>query len=163
MTQDALKETFYVAGDQPDPAGTDLRGVAAGYDLTRTAIGHPMLYYALPNGREIILEADVYQLPGQPMYIYVICPLCMMTGNTRMLRIGAENKDVSYDAKARVPVFPGWKPAQMRSALPQGAGGLLSVAEFACTFEVEPDLRRQFGFAVCPWKVVVDKNVVIDV
>ncbi|MBT8452973.1 MAG: hypothetical protein KJO40_13475 [Deltaproteobacteria bacterium] len=163
MTQDALKETFHVAGDQPDPAGTDLRGVAAGYDLTRTAIGHPMLHYALPNGKELILEADVYKLPGQPLYIYIICPLCMMAGHKQMLKIDSANKAVSYDPQARVPTFPDWNEKQMRSALPSGGGGLLSVDEFACTWEVEPELRRQFGFAVCPWRVVIEKNVVRNV
>jgi hypothetical protein len=137
--------------------------VAAGYDLTKTAIGHPMLHYALPDGKELILEADVYKIGDEPMYIYLNCPLCLMAGKTVQLCIRADHKQLSYEPTARVPAFPGWSEEQMRHAYPKGAGGLLSVEEFACTFEVEPELRRQFGFAVCPWRVVIDKNVVINV
>lgn len=163
MAHDELKETFFIAGDQPDPAGTDLRGVAAGFDLTKTAIGHPMLLYRAA-GRELILEADVYQTaPGQPPYVLLICPLCLMAGQKVGLQIRAGNKPFTYDPKAIVPTFPGWTPAQMRAAFPQGAGGLLNVDPFQCAHEVQPELQRAFGFAICPWKVRVDNNVVMDV
>jgi hypothetical protein len=164
MDHDAYKECFQIAGDQPDPdPHTDLRGVSTGFDLTRSAIGHPMLLYRVA-GRELILEADVYQLPGQPLYLILICPLCLMAGHSgEGLKIEAGNKAISYDPRAVVPPFPGWTKAQMQQAFPRGAGGLLSVEEFACTWEVQPELQRAFGFAVCPWRAVIENNVIREV
>ena len=160
----STKEPFFIAGDQPDPAGTDLRGVASGFDFTKAAAGHPMLLYRV-GGQELILEADVYRLPGQPPYIILLCPACMMAhnGKKNALKIDGQNKHISYDAAAEVPPFKGWTAEQMRASFPNGAGGLLSVEEFACAWELEPELRRHFGFAICPWRVVIENNLVIDV
>jgi len=163
---DTLKETFQVSGDAPDPAGTGMRGVSPGYDFTKSAIGHPMLHYALPNGKELIVEADVYHIPGEAPYVLLECPICMMAkgGKTgTSLKISADNKKLSYEKDGRVPPFPGWSEKQMKHCFPSGAGGLLSVEEFACSWEVEPELRRHFGFAVCPWRVVIENNVIKDV
>lgn len=160
--QTKKREIFHVAGDAPDPSGTGMRGMAPGYDLTATAVGHPLLFYRLPNGHELILEADVYALPGQPMYAYVICPICMMAGRTIQLAIRQEVKDMHYDPKGRVKPPPGWDANQLRETFPNGVGGQFSVDHIECTFEVTPEMRRDFGLAVCPWQVVIDNNVVID-
>lgn len=163
MKHDSYKECFQIAGDQPDPdPHTDLRGVASGFDFTRTAIGHPMLLYRV-GGRELVLEADVYRLPDQPLHLILLCPLCLMAGHQNALKIEQGHKQIHYDPRAVVPPFKGWSPRQMAQAFPRGAGGLLSVEEFACTWEVQPELQRAFGFAVCPWRVVIENNVVRDV
>lgn len=158
-----LKECFHVAGDAPDPTGGELRGASAGYDLTKSALGRPMLYYALPDGTELVLEADVYALPNEPTYIHLLCPRCLASGRQNALRIVEGHKALSYDPKAIVPPFPGWTQEQMVHAFPRGAGGLLSVEAFSCTWEETPELHRDFGLAVCGWRVAIDKNVVRDV
>ncbi len=155
-----LKDVFHVAGDAPDPEGGRARGVAPGYQLTRAAQGHPMLHYKLSTGAEIILEADVYDVPDR--YIYLLCPLCLARGRKNMLRIREGIKAFNYEPTASVPVFPGWTMEQMKHAFPNGAGGLLSVEAFACTWEEDPTLHRGGGFEKCGWKVSIEKNVVRD-
>jgi len=165
MTHDqTLKETFHVAGDAPDPTGGALRGVSPGYDLTRTALGHPMLLYRVTGtSKEIILEADIYAIPGQPMYVHLICPLCLINGRTVGLKIDQSHKSLSYDVSSPVPTFPGWTNEQMKQAFPDGLGGRLSVEPFKCTWEETPDLKRLDGLACCRWQVAIDNNVVRDV
>lgn len=154
----ATREIFHVAGDYPDPEGTGKRGLAATYDFTRAALGHPMIAY-----RDMVLEADVYQLPGAPMHVHVICPLCLAAGNLNMLTIKSDRKAIYYEPKEAVPPFPGWTRVDMETNFPGGAGGLLSVEPFACTWELQPSLQRDFGLARCPWKVAIDRNVARDV
>lgn len=158
--QPTHKEIFHVAGDAPDPTGmTNTRGVAPGYDLTGSALGHPMLLHRL-YGKEMVLEADVYKMDGEPMYIHLICPMCLANGRTSALRIVEGKKKLSYDPRADVPTFPGWSRDQMLHTFPHGLGGLLSVEPFGCTWEESPELQRGFGLSCCTWKVAIDNNVV---
>lgn len=159
---DNLKEVFHVAGDQPDPAGGSLRSVAPGYDLTRSAAGHPMLLWRYPGG-ELVLEADVYQLPDQPTYLHLICPRCLAAGRTNGLRITQERKAIAYEPRIEPPTFPGWTDQQMREAFPRGVGGSLTVEAFECTWEEAPDRRREFGLSKCGWRVAIERNVVREV
>ena len=103
------REIFHVAGDAPDPTGGAARGLAPGYDLTATAAGHPLLFYRLPNDHELILEADVYQLPDVAMHIHLICPLCMMAGRTVGLTITQGNKEMQFERQVAPKPPPGWK------------------------------------------------------
>jgi len=166
MTDEStIKDLFHVAGDAPDPTGGNLRGVAAGYDLTKSAIGHPMLLYRV-GSEEMILEADVYELEGLPLHVRIICPICLAMGRTSGLTIWANQKGMQYEAAGLVPIFPGWTAAQMRQAFgdrPGGAGGRLSVEPFRCTWEATPELTRRFGLAQCPWNVAIENNVVRDI
>lgn len=157
------KELFHVAGDAPDPSGTGLRGVSPGYDLTKSALGHPFLLWRRPDGGEMMLEADVYAMPGSPMYIIILCPLCAMNGRTSGLRIDQAKKAMSYDEKASISCFPGWTKEQTKGAFPNGTGGVLSVEPFACTWEESPDLKRDFGLSKCNWRVAIDNNFVRSV
>jgi hypothetical protein len=163
MQNTTKKEVFHVAGDAPDPIGTGARGVALEHRLDRTALGHPMLHYQFGNGQELILEADVYALPNQPMYVHLLCPLCAIEGRSNALRIDQARKSLSYDPRESPPPFPGWTSADMARNFPHGSGGLLSVEPFACTWEAQPDLRRAFGLARCPWRVSIVNNVVRNV
>ena len=162
QTSPTTKDIFHVAGDVPDPSGTGMRGVAPGYRFTQTALGHPMLHYRLSTGEEIILEADVYALPEQPMYVHLICPRCLAAGRQVGLKIDQSQKGMSYDPRAAVAPFPGWTREQMAHALPGGTGGALSIEPFACTWEEAPELRRGFGLGRCGWRVAIDNNVVRD-
>ena len=141
-----------MAGDMPDPAGTGLLGQAPSYRLTRSALGHPMIFW-----RDLVLEADVYALPEQPLQVHIICPCCR---HALIIRQG--NKAIYYDPKADVPIPPGWTAAEVQMAIPGGLGGLLSVDVFACTWEAEGDLKRDFGFSRCQWRVVIENNVARD-
>jgi hypothetical protein len=158
------KELFHVAGDAPDPSGRSARrGVAPTYDLTQTAAGHPMLFYRLPNGRELVLEADVYQLEDQPIYVHIVCPLCAMCGRSNGLTIRQGLKQVSYEPGEPVPLPPGWSAEQLRQAFPLGLGGRLNTETVECAWEADPELRKDAGFVTCPWRVVIENNVVREV
>lgn len=158
---DSYKETFHVAGDAEDPTGAAPRGLAPGYRLTQSAAGHPKCLYAI-GGREMIVEIDVYRLPGQPMYLHLLCPHCLARefAERNALRVMADQKQMDYDAAAAPPAFPGWSPAQMAAAFPAGVGGLLSVqTPFRCTWEIDARYRERLG-NICDFHVVIDKNVI---
>lgn len=155
----SYRETFHVAGDVDDPAGLAPKGVAPGYRLTQSALGHPVVFYSFGAGGEILMTLDVYKLPEQPMYIHLLCPHCMARGHQNALRIVEGNKEISYDPDGRVPTFPGWLEADMVRALPNGPGGLISVSRFRCSWEASPEESRRFGLNICDFDVVIDRNV----
>ena len=70
MHNPQTEELFHIAGDQPDPSGSNLRGTSIGTDFTKTAIAHPMIRW-----RSRVLEADVYAIDGQ-LLVHLICPKC---------------------------------------------------------------------------------------
>ncbi len=150
-----LKEVFHVAGNAPDPEGGDLRGLSVGHNFSNAALGHPQLHYRLGDGREIILEADVYH-----DHVHIICPICHEAGRTVGLRIRVDQKDYEYNPLVEPPMWPGWVADQRRIAFPRGVGGTFSCAPFRCTWEAAPDLTRGFGLQRCPWSVSVTKNLV---
>lgn len=166
MNQNQPKELFQVAGDAPDPTGTGARGVIASYDLSRTAIGHPIVLWKANDGNELLLTFDVFAPPNAPKYILIGCPMCAMRGKPNTLRImegGA--KAFQYELGITPPLFPGWRDADVAGALAGDpsidirGGGRLSVEPFSCTWEEEPDLRRAFGMQRCTWRVRIDNNI----
>jgi hypothetical protein len=163
-SSEADKELFHIHGDAPvvgDPEGVVGAGHAPGYNLTQMAAGHPMCIYEMPGGQEMIVEVDVYQVPGAPMRLHLLCPHCLARdhGNRNALNISADNKQMSYEANRIVPTYPGWSDRQMVKAFPRGAGGLLSVERFRCSWEIQPEYRAQLG-NICDFDVVIDKNVI---
>jgi hypothetical protein len=145
------KELFHIAGDVPDPTGTGLRGAASTLRLDQTAMGHPKIVY-----KDFLLEADIYSLPDAPMYVHLICPLCR-----HALKASQDNKALEYEPK-RVPKIV----AMLRDCgIDDGPywGGTLSVERFECTWESDPEIRRDFGLAVCNWRVEIDNNIARDV
>lgn len=156
----SYKEVFHVAGDQPDPTGhTDLRGVAPGYNLTRSALGHPKVLFML-YGEPVILTVDVYAIAGEPMNLHLMCPVCIALGRDHVaLRIVEGQKAFSYEPGAQVPLWPGWSRDEIRHNYPEGLGGLLNVEPFGCTWEETPELRRGFGLATCTWRVAIVNNI----
>jgi hypothetical protein len=160
---DSIREIFHVAGDAPDPTGaTGLEGMSPGYDLRKHAAGRVMCHYSFGNGGEMIAEIDVYQIPGEPMRLHLICPHCTARDpKTRnALNVSADRKQMSFDPAGLAPAFPGWSDAQMARTFPRGTGGLLSVADrFRCSWEIDPRHRELIG-NVCDFEVVIEKNVI---
>jgi hypothetical protein len=157
------KTFFSVKDDAPkmrDPSGqSNLVGRSVGeVNLTKSALGHPVILYRTKDGQEFFLTADVYALPGEPMTVHIYCPLC-----SNHLTIKQGNKAVDYDRNAPVKI-PGFRAEEIMAGLGIGdLGGRLSVEPFRCTWEEKPDLRRSFGFGVCGWSVAIDNNVARNV
>lgn len=164
--QESIKELFHVAGDVPDPAGGDLRGVSPGYDFERGRYGRPFVLWQFGD-HEVVLELDVYHVEGEPMQMIVICPMCIAAGRDNQgLTIRQDAKPFLYERDVEPPVWPGWSRERMRAEYQRvtgsksvGYGGRLSVEPFACTWEATPELQRDFGLARCPWRVAIDNNV----
>jgi hypothetical protein len=98
MDAPVQKEFFSVKHDALDPLGTGMRGKASGVDFTKSAHGHPVIYYKSKDGtKEMFLTADVYAIPGEPMTVHIYCPYC---GHN--LSIRQDNKAIDYDPKATV-------------------------------------------------------------
>lgn len=162
------KETFHVTGDSASPDARDRgrRGMTVGHDLTKSAAGKPVLLWRAPNGEEMLLEVDVYQMAGEPGRIHLICPLCAINGTQHALQINQRHKSFDYEPSVPPPPFPGWSTGDVERALHADGldikgGGTLSVEPFECTWEQTPDLARAgFGMGRCTWRVAIDKNVV---
>jgi hypothetical protein len=158
MDQNPLNEFYTVKKDAADPSGTGQRGLAPGVDLSKSAVGHPVILYRTKEGKEFFLTADVYAIPGEPMAVHVYCPLC-----SNHLTIRQDNKAIDYDRHATVKI-PGYRTEEILAGLGlPDLGGRLSVEPFRCSWETVPDLRREFGFGVCTWSVVIDNNLARNV
>jgi len=140
-----------------DPSGTGLVGRASGVDLTNTAFAHPIIFYTGRFGDKLMM-GDYYKMEGAPSYLSIFCPVCQNS-----LRISEDNKRIEYDPDIK-PKFGTMREETILAGLEASSlGGLLSVERFGCTWELEPALRRSFGFAVCNWRVVIDNNIARDV
>ncbi len=140
-----------------DPAGTGIVGDTSGVDFSKTAAAHPIIQYRTKSGRSRFIVADLFTPPGVSQYLMIRCPLC-----ENVLRISEDNKEFRYEP-LRVPSFPDMRLEEVLiECSARQIGGTLSVERFSCTWEVEPSLRRKFGFAVCPWRVAIDNNIAKD-
>jgi hypothetical protein len=147
------KEIFEVKSSKDPVSG--VVGTSMGYDLSANACKTVLHYKG--RGGEYFLTADVYKLEGTPLHLLLFCPLCKNT-----LRISQDNKAIDFDPE-RTPNFKGFRPEEILASIDAASlGGSLSVEPFGCTWEAEPELRRQH-FAVCPWKVAIENNEVRDV
>ena len=97
------EEMFTIIGDKQ-------RGASAGYDLRKSALGHPMLRYG-----DLVLEVDVYERGGI-LAVHMFCPACSTVDEPHALMISQLNKQIDYDRDRQ----------------------LLSVEPFRCTWEA-PD------------------------
>ena len=130
---DKREELVWHTGDMADPSGQGPIGAGASMDLTRNASGHPLVRWG-----DQVLEVDVYMLPGEPVYLHLLCPKCR-----NMLTISATRKHIEYDKNAGDPK----------------AGGRLNVETFMCTWDGAEGRRMDFGLGLCAWKVAIDNNV----
>lgn len=90
--------------------------------------------------KDYVLTVDVYQIPGEPECVHLICPMCR-----HHLRISADRKRIDYSPTT----------------------GEISVEPFACTWEKAdagahvPGLLAG-GTSLCKWRVGITKNVALD-
>ena len=70
MHNPQTEELYQIAGDQPDPSGSGLRGTSVSADLTKSAICHPMIRW-----HSRVIEADVYAIDNQ-LLVHIMCPKC---------------------------------------------------------------------------------------
>lgn len=165
MSTNTRKEVFQIAGDQPDPVGTGLKGVSGGYNLGVNAVARPIVLW-----RDRILTIDLYALPNTPMYGIIYCPICAEIAVAQgrevpSLKIDQSNKKIDFEPGV-VPKIPGFSTDELVKYLgaesSEAIAGRISIEPFGCTWEAEPTLRRQFGFGVCNWKVAIDNNIARD-
>jgi hypothetical protein len=159
MQTNSKKDFFHVSGDKHQE-------VSSGINLNQSALCHPVVWY--PRMGEF-LTLDAFAMPGTPLYLVVRCPFCQSRNPDSEgmdLTIKADQKGISLDHKA-MPKFPGFETSEVARGLGlQSADdlrGVLSVDEFGCTWEEEPELKRDFGFSCCQWNVVIENNVARDV
>ena len=137
----AQRELVQLAGDAPDPTGEGPNGAQTTYHLNRSALANPLVTYQ-SGSQEYVLECDVYQQPGEPPIVHLICPRCH-----NALNIRGDRKHIQL----------------ILNAGPRGQG-LLSIEPFECTWEL-PDAGRHrpgilgSGTTLCRWRVAIDKNV----
>lgn len=154
------QEFFSVKDDSrpmTDPSGTGLIGRANGHEFN-DADGHPIVVWKAKDGQTFFLTLDVHEIPGQPLTVYVYCPLCK---NHLTIRQG--NKAIDYDRNVQ-PKLPGYDTVEVLKGLGVASlGGRISIEPFRCSWEEKPDLRRSYGFGVCGWSVAIDNNVARNV
>ncbi len=155
-------KSFYSVKDDArqmrDPSGTGLVGRSVGEQNLSGADGHPIILYKAKDGTDFFLTADVHTIPGQPITVYIYCPLC-----NNHLTIKQTNKAIDYDPQASVK-FPGYSAPEVMAGLGVASlGGRLSIEPFRCSWEEKPDLRRSFGFGVCEFSIAIDNNVARNV
>lgn len=155
------RELVQVAGDVPAPDGSGDLGFANTWHLNRSAIGHPFVIY-----KQSILVVDVYEVPGEPMNLVLICPKCH-----HALNISAAKKRMEFDRVIGAPnptrkdeemlaqMMTTWSTIPPRTSLQRF--GSLSVEPFECTWEMSAH-RAEFGTSLCRWKVAIDNNVAKD-
>lgn len=141
------EELVHLAGDAPDPlagmAGVEHAhggGFTSTVRMTKAAKGHPMIRY-----KDKIVEADVYELDGEPLRVHLICPRCSTPTAPHGLNITADRKAIEYDPTRNVD-----------------AGGRLDVEVFECTWELPEGRRQAFGLSLCRWRVAIENNIARD-
>ena len=113
-----------------------------------------MVVYKAPSK---FLTVDVYQVPGEPVMVHMICPKCLKTN-----RITADRKRIEFDAAARNPVHG----LVLSEAGPDLASlaetGRLSVSSFECAWEVGGDKHVQGGVhtgaSLCRQRLAIENN-----
>lgn len=140
------------------PLAKQKKGALGSFNLEVQSVPVILHYPGGRLGYEHFHTADLYQLDGAKPYLLIFCPLCQNN-----LRISADNKKFDYDPE-RKPRFKGWSEYEVCKALGiVDIGGSFSTEEIACSWELEPDLRRSFGLAVCPWRAVIENNIIREV
>ena len=93
------REELYSIKEDTGPGahqGEVVKGTHSTMDLTKTALGHPVVRY-----KEYLIETDVYQM-GDELMVHMYCPKCR-----HAIRISSNRKAISYDQPSdRLSVEP---------------------------------------------------------
>lgn len=96
------------------------------------------------NYKDFMLTVDVYQIPGEPTQVHLICPRCR-----HQLRVTSDRKKIEYD-----PNDYNFK----------SRGGRLSIEPFQCTWELPeagdqhtPGIRSG-GLTLCKLTIGISDN-----
>lgn len=131
------EEMYQIAGDAPDPRGTGLMGHASQANVGNAGkVGIAMIRY-----RDIVAEADVYHVKGEPFRVIMHCPRCR-----HVMTIRGEHKHIDY-----TPPAPGL----------EAEGGSISIERFTCPWELTD--QKELGGELCRLRIVVDHNIAREV
>jgi uncharacterized protein YbaR (Trm112 family) len=112
--------------------------------------------------KDHVLTVDVYAIPGEPLKVHLICPRCK-----HQLTIDQSKKAIDWD-----PLKPSPLPRSLVSSLPRelqinAVIGILSVATFQCTWELEDEMQDKHkdvhivaaSGSLCRFRAAIDRNV----
>lgn len=160
----AKKDIFQISGD---PALG--HQATTGVNLNKNALCKPVVLYRSKSMGDMFLTLDVFKMPGVPMYVVVRCPICQARNPDSKgmdLTIKEDQKSIDLDHKA-TPMFPGYTTSELVHQLGlqnvNELRGRISIDPFKCTWEAEPELRREFGFSRCDWGIFIKNNVAFDI
>lgn len=129
-----------------DPSREELFHVAGDADhgvqttalLNKSAIAKPEIRYTGRHG-DFVLTADVYRSGDGELLVHILCPNCGKYGVAHALHIKSAAKHIEWSE----------------------VDGL-SVEPFGCTWELPGEEGKQFGLAMCNWRVRIDRNIARD-
>ncbi len=108
----------------------------------------------------MLLTADVYALPGEPVKVHIICPRCRKCST-----INGDHKAIEWDPTAANPVRGELEMANRQIADHSQRfplTGRISISEFECSWEVGDDKHvtsaLHTGASLCRLRLVIDNN-----
>lgn len=140
-------------------SGRNNRGALSNFQLDKSKIEVLVSY----RGRfgEFDMTVDVYQLPGEPIELVLICPKCHGGGRGAGSRITSERKKIEFDRDHGRPYtfVDGSRIAYN--------GGALSVEPFECSFEMNSSEKhvigqRAGGVNLCRMRMAIDNSIAKD-
>lgn len=142
VTYDPSRETLeHLAGDDPRRHAGAVESTRQ-VDLERNALGRVRVRF-----RDVVVFAEVYQHPGEPLQLHWMCPRCGPLNAKRMSSIRGDRKRIEYDARQNLD-----------------DGGRLDVETFVCPWELESEGRRmEFGLGLCGLRLVIANNIAREV
>ncbi len=135
----ATEELYQIAGDRPDNLPPELAAGSGAIAARPTAHAY-VRYRTASHVDPLVLEVDIYQVPGAPTRVLLLCPRCRNS-----LTITSDRKEMRVQLPARGA---------------EAAGAVISVAPFQCTWELTQ--QKALGGELCRWKGAIDNNVARD-
>jgi hypothetical protein len=136
------EELEHIAGDDPALYTEGPLSRAGDISLSRNALGKPRVRY-----KDMMIFAEVYHHPGEPMQVHWMCPKCGPLNKKRMSTIRGDRKKIEYDPRQNTE-----------------DGGRLSVETFQCPWELESEGRRmEFGLGLCGLRLTIEDNIAREV
>ena len=121
------EELYHISGDMD-------HGLAVDLDLTKTALGKPMVRY-----KDRIMQAEVYPSPDKKgLMVHIHCPRC-----THVNVIRTERKHIEYD--------------------PETNDLSIEPYECTWELGDRDNERIAFGIGLCRLRIAIDHNIAKDV